>query len=117
MNEEPKFKGITSRNWKKIKANKVAEGISERIIWEGENGKSAVVFEFSPGSKYPGVDKHELGPEQIYVISGIFNDGRDDHCEGSFINNPVGTSHIPQSSNGCVVLVTFPEGKYKKHNE
>jgi len=110
MKEEPNFKGITSKNWKKIKSNKVAEGISERIVWEGENGRKAIIFEFSPGSKYPGIDKHELGPEQIYVISGIFNDGRNDHSEGAFINNPIGTSHIPQSLNGCVVLVTFPEG-------
>ncbi len=109
MKEKLNFKGITSKNWKEIKGNKVAEGISERIVWEGENGKKAIIFEFDAGSKYPGIDKHELGPEQIYVISGIFNDGRDDHSEGSFINNPIGTSHIPQSSDGCVVLVTFPE--------
>lgn len=110
MQEELNFKGITSKNWKEIKGNKVADGISERIVWEDKNGKKAIIFEFSPGSKYPGIDKHELGPEQIYVISGIFNDGKDDHSEGSFINNPIGTSHIPQSSSGCVVLVTFPEG-------
>ncbi len=109
MKEALNFKGISSKNWKKITANKVAEGISERIVWEGDNGKKAIIFEFSPGSKYPGIDKHESGSEQIYVISGTFNDGRDDHNEGSFINNPIGTSHIPQSSDGCVVLVTFPE--------
>lgn len=110
MKEEPNYKGITSKNWKEIKSIKIAEGISERIIWEGENGKKAIIFEFSPGSKYPGIDKHEFGAEQIYVISGIFNDGKNDYHAGSFINNPIGSSHIPQSLNGCVVLITFPEG-------
>ncbi|MBL1319695.1 MAG: cupin domain-containing protein [Methylophaga sp.] len=105
MKEELNFKGITSKNWKKIQGNKFAEGISERTVWEGGNGKKAIIFEFSPGSKFPGIDKHETGPEQIYVISGIFNDGRDDHREGTFINNPIGTSHIPQSSHGCVVML------------
>lgn len=110
MTEELNYKGITSKNWKEIKSNKVAEGILERLVWEGEDGKKEIIFEFSPGSKYPGIDKHELGSEQIYVISGIFNDGRDDHSEGCFINNPIGTSHVPQSSEGCVILVTLPGG-------
>ena len=57
MKEELNFKGITSKNWKEIKGNKVAEGVSERIVWENENGNKAIVFEFSPCSKY-GVDKH-----------------------------------------------------------
>jgi anti-sigma factor ChrR (cupin superfamily) len=110
MKNELNFDGVTSTNWKEIQSKEVATGIFERVIWEGDDGKKAVVFEFNPGAIYPGIDQHGPGPEQIYVISGIFSDGREDHVEGSFINNPTGTSHIPQSKKGCVVLVTYPEG-------
>ena len=104
------FTGITSTNWKDVKGKEVAPGIYERPIWNGSEGKRAVVFEFEAGAKFPGVDTHLAGPEQIFVIAGVFNDGENDHNEGSFINNPIGSAHIPQSEMGCTVLITFPEG-------
>ncbi len=73
--------------------------------------KRAVVFEFEAGVKLPGIDAHLSGPEQIFVISGVFNDGRNDYDEGGSINNPLGSAHIPQSKQGCTVLITFPEGQ------
>jgi len=104
------FTGVTSTNWQNIKGIEVATGIVERKIWAGNKGKRAVVYEFEAGAKFPGVDAHLTGPEQIFVISGVFNDGKNDHHAGSFINNPKGSAHIPQSEMGCIVLVTFPEG-------
>ena len=110
MNKNMNFEGVTSSNWKSKESKEAATGIYERVLWEGERGKKAVVFEFTSGAKFPGLDVHDSGPEQIYVISGTFNDGKDDHEEGSFIHNPEGSSHVPQSKNGCVVLVTYPDG-------
>jgi anti-sigma factor ChrR (cupin superfamily) len=110
MDQIMNFDGVTTTNWKKQASKEVAAGIYERIVWQGEKGKRAVVYEFSSGAKFPGLDTHEIGPEQIYVISGTFNDGREDHEEGTFIHNPIGSSHVPQSKEGCVVLVTYPEG-------
>ncbi len=104
------FDGVISSSWKEKQSKEVVKGIHERIIWEGSDGKRAVVFEFKAGAKFPGLDLHDTGPEQIYVISGIFNDGREDHVEGSFIHNPMGSAHVPQSKTGCVVLITYPEG-------
>lgn len=110
MKQEVNFDGVVSNNWKDIPGKEVATGILERVIWEGENGKRAIVFEFKTGAIFPGIEVHEVGPEQIYVISGVFNDGRQDHMEGAFINNPIGSAHVPQSRQGCVVLVIYPEG-------
>jgi len=104
------FIGVTSTNWKNVEENEVVPGIYERAIWRGDKGKRAVVFEFKAGAKFPGIDVHLTGPEQIFVISGTFSDGQHEHKEGSFINNPVGSAHIPQSKTGCIVLITFPEG-------
>ena len=53
---------------------------------------------------------HEDGPEQVYVLSGIFNDGREDHQAGTFLHHPKGSAHVPQSKVGCTLLVMFPEG-------
>jgi len=110
VNTELNFDGVTSVNWNNLQGKEVARGIFEHRIWEGEKGKRAIILKFEANSKYPGVDVHQPGPEQIYVISGVFNDGKEDHSEGSFINHPIGTAHIPQSKTGCIVLVLFPEG-------
>ncbi len=108
MDGEVNYEGITSTNWRDTQSKEVAPGIFERIIWEGEAGKRAVVLEFQAGAKFPSVDSHQSGPEQIYVISGVFSDGQADYAEGSFIHNPLGSAHIPQSKTGCIVLITFP---------
>ena len=110
MNSIVNFDGVTSTNWKNLPSSEVVTDIFERVLWKGDNGKRAIVFEFKAGAKFPGIETHEKGAEQIYVISGVFNDGRENHAEGAFINNPVGSAHIPQSSEGCVVLVIYPEG-------
>lgn len=104
------FNGVTSSNWKDVAKNEVASGIFEGVIWQGDKGKRTLIYEFKAGAKFPGLDRHDSGPEQVYVISGIFNDGQNDHAEGSFINNPKGSAHVPQSEKGCVVLVSYPEG-------
>ncbi|RKZ71170.1 MAG: anti-sigma factor [Gammaproteobacteria bacterium] len=110
MNSELNFEGVMSSNWNNVEYIECADGITERVLWEGDNGKRAMVYEFSPGAVFPGVDVHESGPEQVYVISGVFNDGREDFPAGSFIHNPMGSAHAPKSESGCVLLVLYPEG-------
>ena len=110
MNSNVNFDGVSSTNWKNLPSKEVVTDIFERVLWKGDNGKRAIIFEFKAGAKFPGIETHKKGPEQIYVISGIFNDGRENHVEGTFINNPIGSAHIPQSPEGCVVLVIYPEG-------
>ncbi len=101
MSGKVNYDGVTSSNWKDLPSNEAATGIFEHILWKGDKGKRAIIFEFKAGAKFPGIETHENGSEQIYVISGTFNDGREDHLEGTFINNPIGSAHIPQSSEGC----------------
>ena len=82
-----------------------------RPLWQDENGVAkAMVVEIDPGGVYPGLDVHEPGPEEVYVVSGIMNDGVRDYPAGTFIHNPAGTSHIPQSKTGCTMFLFYPEG-------
>ena len=81
-----------------------------RTLWEAENGAKAQVVELDAGACWDGIDLHEPGPEEVYVVSGVFNDGVRDYPAGTFIHNPAGSSHVPQSKTGCTIFVFYPEG-------
>lgn len=66
--------------------------------------------EIAPGGRFLDLDVHQFGPEDVFVLNGIFNDGMRDYSAGSLIHNPTGSSHIPQSVAGCKLLVLLPEG-------
>jgi anti-sigma factor ChrR (cupin superfamily) len=85
-------------------------GIRLRSLWRGEGGASAHVLDIEPGARWEGIDVHEPGPEEVYVVSGVFNDGVRDYPAGSFIHAPAGSSHIPQSETGCTLFLFYPEG-------
>ena len=84
--------------------------IRVRMLWEAANGAKAQVVDIDAGACWEGIDVHEPGPEEVYVVSGIFNDGVRDYPAGTFIHNPAGSSHVPQSKTGCTIFVFYPEG-------
>ncbi|MFG1627209.1 cupin domain-containing protein [Kribbella sp. NPDC049227] len=84
-------------------------GITLRSLWT--NGvASAHVLRMDPGSCWEGIDVHDPGPEEVYVVDGVFNDGIRDYPAGSFIHAPAGSSHVPQSEKGCTLFLFYPEG-------
>lgn len=68
-----------------------------------------MILEIDAGASFAKLDVHEPGPEEVFVVSGTFSDGVNEYSEGSFIHNPTGSAHIPQSATGCVLFVFFPE--------
>ncbi|MDT5296682.1 MAG: hypothetical protein QOJ76_3562 [Acidobacteriota bacterium] len=91
-------------------ARELFKGIRLRTLWTGEDGAKAQVLEMEAGACWEGVDVHEPGPEEVFVVSGVFNDGVRDYPAGSFIHAPAGTSHVPQSRTGCVLFLFYPQG-------
>ncbi|MCF3147084.1 cupin domain-containing protein [Streptomyces platensis] len=85
-------------------------GIRVRPLWTGADGAKALVLEMDPGSHWEGVDVHAPGPEEVFVVSGVFNDGDRDHPAGTFLHAPAGSWHVPQSVTGCRLFVFYPEG-------
>ncbi|MEU9115846.1 cupin domain-containing protein [Streptomyces sp. NPDC048483] len=85
-------------------------GIRPRPLWSGESGAKAQVLELDPHTCWEGIDVHEPGPEEVFVVSGVFNDGERDHPAGAFLHAPAGSSHIPQTTTGCTLFVFHPEG-------
>ena len=100
--------------WSELKDAPVRElfkGVRVRPLWKDSVGPAkALVLEVDAGCKWEGLDVHEPGPEEVYVVSGVFNDGVRDYPAGTFIHNPAGSSHVPQSETGCTLFVFYPEG-------
>jgi anti-sigma factor ChrR (cupin superfamily) len=88
----------------------LSPGVRIRPLWRGAHDRAALVLELDPGAVWDGVDLHEPGPEELYVLDGIFNDGIRDYPAGTFVHNPAGSSHVPQSPTGCRLFVFYPEG-------
>ena len=42
------------------------------------------LLEIDPGASWPRRDVHEPGPEEVFVVSGVFNDGARDYPAGTF---------------------------------
>ncbi len=45
------------------------------------------------------------GGEEIFVLEGTFSDEHGDYPAGTYIRNPIGTTHKPHSEDGCVIFV------------
>jgi anti-sigma factor ChrR (cupin superfamily) len=84
-------------------------GIRLRPMWTGARAR-AYVLEMDPDTCWEGVDVHEPGPEEVFVVSGVFNDGDRDYPPGTFLHAPAGSSHVPQSVTGCTLFLFYPEG-------
>lgn len=105
------LEGVVAKHWKEVKPIEMRyAGFSTRLLWSQPNGRRALIFEIAPGAVYPELDEHLPGAEEVFVVSGTFCDGKNSYSAGTFIHNPAGSSHIPQSKDGCVLFVYFPEG-------
>ena len=102
--------GVVSVNLNDVAPREIYPGVRKRVLWQGPNGAKAQILEIDPGATFLKLDVHHPGPEELYVVSGTFNDGARDYPAGSFVHNPAGSSHLPQSRDGCVLFVFFPEG-------
>jgi anti-sigma factor ChrR (cupin superfamily) len=93
-----------------VAAAQRAPGFLIRDLWRADSGAKAQLVEIAPGARYPGLDVHEPGPEEVFVVSGVFHDGTRSYPAGTFIHNPAGSSHVPQSEEGCTLFLFYPEG-------
>jgi hypothetical protein len=99
--------------WAHVQAAPVKElfpGIRLRPLWAVQGGASAQVLEMDANTSWEGLDVHQPGPEEVFVVSGTFNDGIRDYPAGSFIHCPAGSSHVPQTKTGCTLFVFYPQG-------
>jgi heme-degrading monooxygenase HmoA len=99
--------------WKHQKDARVENpypGVRVKRLWKGREKAHAIQVEIDAGARFLDPDRHEPGPEEVFVVSGVFNDGERDYPAGTFIHNPTGSAHVPQSRTGCVLFIFYPEG-------
>lgn len=105
------LEGVVAVHWQDVPATDlVYPGFSIRLLWSAPNGRKALIFEIAPGAVYPDLDVHAPGAEEVFVVSGTFCDGKNTYPAGTFLHHPAGSSHVPQSTDGCMLFVFFPEG-------
>jgi anti-sigma factor ChrR (cupin superfamily) len=100
------LEGVVSAHWQRVPAKAIFPGIRMRTLWKGANGAKALILEIDRGAAFT----QRPRPEEVFVVSGVFNDGVHDYPAGSFIHIPAGSAHLPQSKEGCVLFVFYPEG-------
>ena len=68
-----------------------------------EVARATTIVKFAPGSQF---DAHTHGGgEEYLVLTGVFSDETGDFPAGSYVRNPIGTSHTPHTDEGCTILV------------
>ena len=102
------LEGVIGINSQDVPAKEICPGIRKRDLWLGVDGAKAQIVEIDAGATFTSLDTHS-GAEEIFVVSGVFGDGAHEYAAGSFIHNPAGSSHVPQSKTGCVIFVFSPQ--------
>ena len=78
------------------------EGLSVMPLYEREAEHVALV-RFDAGTHF---QRHgHPGGEEIFVLSGVFEDEHGRYPKATWLRNPSGSSHQPFSGEGCVILV------------
>jgi anti-sigma factor ChrR (cupin superfamily) len=65
--------------------------------------ESVALVRWAPGTRF-GTHRH-VGGEEIFVLSGTFQDEHGDYPAGSWIRSPDKSEHTPFSEDGCLIYV------------
>ncbi|NVJ99199.1 MAG: cupin domain-containing protein [Alphaproteobacteria bacterium] len=81
------------------------KGVSRRMLERdgGEVARATSIVNYAPGSSFS--EHTHSGGEEFLVLDGTFSDEHGDFPEGTYVRNPVGSSHTPYSTEGCTILV------------
>lgn len=75
-----------------------------------EVARATSIVRYKPNSTFsPHVHS---GGEEFFVLEGVFSDEHQDYPQGSYVRNPIGTSHTPAvGSEGAVIFVKLHQFK------
>jgi len=68
-----------------------------------EVARATSLVRYDPDSHFP--QHTHYGGEEFLVVSGVFSDEHADYTKGTYVRNPIGSSHAPFVKPGCVILV------------
>ncbi len=68
-----------------------------------EVARATTIVKYDPGSNFS--PHTHGGGEEFIVLEGIFSDEHGDYPAGTYVRNPVGSTHTPRSDDGCTIFV------------
>ncbi|CAN1212813.1 cupin domain-containing protein [Tumidithrix helvetica PCC 7403] len=80
-------------------------GVQRRMLERdgAEVARATSIVRYAPNSHFS-AHTHG-GGEEFFVLEGVFSDEHGDYPVGTYIRNPVGSTHTPFSEEGCTILV------------
>ncbi|MDX2213988.1 MAG: cupin domain-containing protein [Oculatellaceae cyanobacterium bins.114] len=80
-------------------------GVQRRMLERdgAEVARATSIVRYAPGSHFS--PHTHGGGEEFLVLDGVFSDEHGDYPVGTYIRNPVGSTHTPSSRDGCTILV------------
>lgn len=80
-------------------------GVERRMLDRdgAEVARATSIVRYAPGGSFPA---HEHGGgEEFLVLEGVFSDEHGDYPAGTYVRNPIGSSHASFTKEGCTILV------------
>ena len=80
-------------------------GVQRRMLErDGEEvARATTIVRYAPGSSFS--PHTHGGGEEFLVLDGVFSDEHGDYSKGTYVRNPVGSTHTPSSKDGCTIMV------------
>jgi len=104
MNSDFNLKAVVNVNempWQSSPAPGVQRKPLDRV--GDEVARASTIVQYAPGSAFPS-HTHDAG-EEILVLEGVFSDEQGDYPAGTYLRNPPGSAHAPESESGCTLFV------------
>ncbi|AFY39344.1 anti-ECFsigma factor, ChrR [[Leptolyngbya] sp. PCC 7376] len=81
------------------------QGVRRRMLDRdgAEVARATSLVKYEPGSYFT-AHTHG-GGEEFFVVEGTFSDEHGDYSAGTYVRNPVDSSHAPFSKDGCTIFV------------
>ena len=75
-----------------------------------EVARATSIVRYAPFSDFS--EHQHSGGEEFYVLGGVFSDEHADYPQGSYVRNPIGTSHTPRiGEEGATIFVKLHQFK------
>jgi anti-sigma factor ChrR (cupin superfamily) len=68
-----------------------------------EVARATSIVRYAPESRFS--EHQHTGGEEFLVLEGTFSDEHGDYPAGTYVRNPIHSSHSPHSSDGCTLFV------------
>lgn len=72
-----------------------------------EVARATTIVKYDAGSRFS--PHTHGGGEEFFVLQGVFSDEKGDYPAGTYVRNPIGSTHSPHSDDGCTIFVKLQQ--------